>query len=166
MAIKKPSIESDFSQIPNKLIVDTTLSPGAFRVVAYLYSKPKSWTACNQDIQRQLKIKQRNTLAKYWKELISSGWVSRKKKPGGRGYDYELRKTQSMEKPHSGSRSNVRLNHTLESVPKVWKKRVWKNHTLSNTEISNNDNQNPKQKRPCQEEQTLTLVCTSLEVAS
>jgi hypothetical protein len=57
--------------------------------------KPDDWFFNNRDIQKQLGIKDDATMAKYWKELINSGWVSRTPalnhngKPSGY-YDYVL----------------------------------------------------------------------------
>ncbi len=71
------SIRKCFTKIPNALAVDLSLSSGAVRVFLYMSSKPDNWFFNNRDIQKQLGIKDDATMSKYWKELISSGWVSR-----------------------------------------------------------------------------------------
>ena len=36
-------LKRDYSQIPNDLITDLTLSAGALRVLLYLFTKPDEW---------------------------------------------------------------------------------------------------------------------------
>jgi len=89
------SLRKCFTKIPNALAVDLYLSSGAVRVFLYMSCKPDDWFFNNRDIQKQLGIKDDATMAKYWKELINSGWVSRTPalnhngKPSGY-YDYVL----------------------------------------------------------------------------
>lgn len=89
------SLRKCFTKIPNALAVDLYLSSGAVRVFLYMSTKPDDWFFNNRDIQKQLGIKDDATMSKYWKELISSGWVSRTSalnhngKPSGY-YDYIL----------------------------------------------------------------------------
>jgi hypothetical protein len=104
MSILRNKLKSKFSQLPNELITDTRLSHGAFRVAAYLFSRPENWEILNFDIQKQLNIRQSQTLADYWGELIKSGWVTReRKRENGKivgGFDYEL--SLIMENPQYG----------------------------------------------------------------
>jgi hypothetical protein len=67
----------NFTTIPNEIIVDKTISNGSFRLYCYLASKPTNWEVNNTDIKKQLGIGTGDTLAKYWKELIKSGWVEK-----------------------------------------------------------------------------------------
>ncbi len=95
MSIIRNKLSKKFTTIPNQLITDHRLSSGAFRVYVYLLSKPDGWKVINSDIQEQLNIKQGQTLANFWKELISLGWVTRCRNRDGEGkiiggYDYEL----------------------------------------------------------------------------
>lgn len=89
------SLRKCFSQIPNAIAIDLSLSSGAVRVFLYMSTKPDDWLFNNRDIQKQLGIKDDATMSKYWKELISAGWVSRTSalnhngKPSGY-YDYIL----------------------------------------------------------------------------
>ena len=72
-------LKRDYSQIPNDLITDLTLSAGALRVLLYLFTKPDNWNVYNADICKQLDISEK-TLTKYWNELLSSKWLRREKK--------------------------------------------------------------------------------------
>jgi len=77
-------LKSDFSQIPNELIIDMSLSAGALRVLLYLFTKPDYWKVYNDDICNKLQINEK-TLTKYWKELLSSRWLRREKLTGDDG---------------------------------------------------------------------------------
>lgn len=77
-------LKRDFSQIPNELIVDTTISSGALRVILYLFTKNDNWNVYNADICKNLDINEK-TLTKYWKELLSSKWLRREKSIGADG---------------------------------------------------------------------------------
>lgn len=87
-------LKRDFSQIPNELIIDTSISSGALRVILYLFTKDDNWNVYNGDICKQLDINEK-TLTRYWKELLSSKWLKREKSIGedGRftgGYVYHI----------------------------------------------------------------------------
>ena len=89
------SIRKRFTQIPNAIVVDLSISNGAVRVFLYMSTKPDDWFFNNRDIQKQLGIKDDSTISKYWKELINSGWVSRTPAVNHNGkpfgfYDYVL----------------------------------------------------------------------------
>lgn len=95
MSILINNLKEKFTTLPNEAITDTRICPGAFRVLSYLFSKPSSWKVNNSDIQKQLNISTGETMAKYWKELIKTGWLSRTKKKSktgkfNGGFDYEL----------------------------------------------------------------------------
>lgn len=87
-------LSGNFSQIPNELITDSELSDTAYRIVSYLFTKPDKWNVNNTDIQKKFNIKRRETMSKYWKEILKSGWVSRERKTSkGKqlaGFDYSL----------------------------------------------------------------------------
>ena len=72
-------LKANYSQIPNELITDLTLSSGALRVLLYLFTKPDNWNVYNADICKQLDISEK-TLTKYWNELLASEWLRREKK--------------------------------------------------------------------------------------
>jgi len=117
MSVLKNKLKAKFSQLPNELITDDRLSHGAFRVAAYLFSRPDGWNILNSDIQKQLGIKQAQTLADYWQELLYCGWITReRKRENGKivgGFDYELslfRENPQCEKPLF--RENVTIGET------------------------------------------------------
>lgn len=90
----KNNLKKDYSQIPNELITDMSISHGALRVILYLFTKPDNWNVYNKDIQKQLNISGK-TLAKYWKELLVSKWLKRTKRPPldknlAGGYEYHI----------------------------------------------------------------------------
>lgn len=94
------------SYVPTECITDLRISGGAFRVLSYMFSKPKGWDFCNKDFQDNIGIGRRETMARYWKELIESGWVFRTPKKGG-GFNYSLlvhgddRKNEVLERSDS-----------------------------------------------------------------
>lgn len=82
-----------FAPVPSKLISDLNISHGAFRTYSYLLSKanmPNGWEYFNNDIKKQIGIKDKDTIAKYLKELRENNWVERKRNNKTNGYDYIL----------------------------------------------------------------------------
>jgi len=79
-----------FTQIPDKIMLDTNISHGAFRVYCYLFSKPDGWDYFSNDIKKKLNIKKDHTIANYLKELRENNWVERKRNIKTNGYDYIL----------------------------------------------------------------------------
>jgi len=69
-------LKRDYSQIPNELITDLNLCNGSLRVLLYLFTKPDDWNVYNKDICKRLNISEQ-TLTKYWKKLLNSGWLKR-----------------------------------------------------------------------------------------
>ena len=100
-------LKRDFSQIPNELITDLTLSAGALRVLLYLFTKPDEWNVYNLDICKRLDISEQ-TLTKYWKQLIKSGWLRREPSRNEKGhltggYTYQIGNfTVSIQSTESG----------------------------------------------------------------
>lgn len=96
MGILKNRLTENFSTIPNGIIVDTRLSTGARILYCYLASKPDNWKIWNNDIKKSLGISNNHTIAKYFKELLDTGWINRTlnrsedSKSLSGGYDYEL----------------------------------------------------------------------------
>lgn len=139
MSILRNKLKNSFSQIPNEAITDKSLSANAFRILAYLFSRPDNWEINNADIKQRFDIKQDHTLAKYWKELLASGWIERERiKQNGKiagGYNYHL----IVENPHC-EKTHIRENTTLGE-----------NHTHNKTELNNNTkslNTNTEKKAP------------------
>jgi hypothetical protein len=118
---------------------------GAKVVYIYLASKPDGWKVWNKEIQNSLNIKDSGTIAKYWKELLDTGWIQRtaNKDDNGQfcgGFDYELLETPNTddtrigEKPESGknpSHSNTDLSSNTN---------INNNTNISNIVNSNNTN--------------------------
>ena len=73
------NLTKNYTTIPNELIIDTSISEKAFRLYCYLAAKPQSWEINNKDIMKQLNIGSNNSLAKYWNELINSGWIEKQR---------------------------------------------------------------------------------------
>ena len=85
-------LKRSYSQIPNELITDLSISAGALRVLLYLFTKPDDWSVYNADICKNLNIHS-ETLSKYWKELLASKWLRRtEKRDKGLfvGYEYSI----------------------------------------------------------------------------
>jgi len=77
-------LKEKYSQIPNELITDLTLSAGELRVLLYLFTKPNDWDVYNNDICKQLNISEK-TLTRYWKNLLKSKWLRRERKQDEKG---------------------------------------------------------------------------------
>ena len=89
MSVLHNRFNINFVQIPNTVITDTRISMQARLVYIYLRSKPDMWTVYNAEVMKSLGIKSTESMAKYWNELESSGWIIRKKTKVGT-FDYEL----------------------------------------------------------------------------
>ncbi len=72
-------LKDNFTQVSNEIITDTRITAVAVRVYIYIASKPTGWNVFNQDIQKRLNIKDKQTLANVWKLLISTGYIKRNK---------------------------------------------------------------------------------------
>jgi hypothetical protein len=68
-----------YASVPHEAIADKNISHGAFRVLLYIFSRPDGWKIYNNDIKKVIGIGKSHTLSKYWQELLSAGWISRKK---------------------------------------------------------------------------------------
>lgn len=79
------TLKKEYSQIPNELITDLTISAGALRVLLYLFTKPDNWNVYNKDICKRLSISEQ-TLTKYWKELLKSNWLKREQSRDEKGH--------------------------------------------------------------------------------
>lgn len=126
MSIVRNSIKESFTQIPNH-IVTANVSNGAFRVLVYLYTKPSSWYVRNKDIMERLNIGNKNTLAKYWHELLDNGLIERTR-TNGNSYEYVLKTVGTISGTTvgtinvptvgtiSGTHSNTKNNTDRKSV--------------------------------------------------
>jgi len=79
------NLTKNYTTIPNELIVDTSISAGAFRLYCYLASKPETWEVNNKDIMKSLKIGSKDTLSKYWNELIKNNWIEKQQERNSNG---------------------------------------------------------------------------------
>lgn len=70
---------SDYSKIPNDLVLDNRLSGGAIKIYLYLASRPDGWIVKNSDVKEKTGVKSDSVVSKYWQELLESGWLTRKK---------------------------------------------------------------------------------------
>lgn len=161
MSIIKNRLKNKFTTLPNE-IIESSISHAAFRIYCYLISKPDGWTVLNEDIKKKLRIKDKESMSKYWKELIDTGWIIREQhvnelgKFSG-GFDYQLNEhpidvigflvesenTRIPEipafgkTPHSG---NMRIHSNTDSYTnKESNSKAIKNSTISRKEIQEED---------------------------
>jgi hypothetical protein len=103
----KNNIKKGFTIIPNKLILDATLTDRARFVFCYMASKPDDWSFYHSAMAKELGYSI-DTLRKYIEELLLSGWLCREERRGEAGkfttYDYTLNDTKSTvsEKTRNG----------------------------------------------------------------
>lgn len=115
MSILHNPEKNNYSQISNDLINDIRISALARFIYVYLYSKPDCWIIRNFDVQNNIGIKDKNTMSKYWRELVSSGWIERKKNGDGT-FDYTVK--QSL--------AQIRISKNAENNENDTQ--IWKNH--------------------------------------
>jgi len=138
MTILKKSLTSNFTQIPNEAIEDMELSAIAFRMYAYLISRPDNWKVNNTDIKKRLGIKSNETMSKYLHQLINAGWLFREKTKDSKnrftgGYSYYI-----FDKKNPNSENFlIRKKSKLEKNPKH-------SNTDFNTNTNSNNNTNNK----------------------
>ena len=133
--IFRNKLKNKFSILPNSAIEDLRLHPIAFRMLAYLFSRPANWEVNNSDISKKIGIKDPKTLAKYWKQLEQTGWILRKKKKSkdgtfAGGFNYEL--TESPYYPN--------MDTVLNRIPSTLGQNGGLNNTDSNTNTDNSNN--------------------------
>ncbi|HRG62644.1 MAG TPA: hypothetical protein PLP75_06435 [Burkholderiales bacterium] len=128
-----------YTQFPNGAIIDPRLSDGAVRLFLYLCSKSGlEWSFNNSDIKKQLDIKRDETIAKYFKELMSSGWISRTTRikdgrPSGY-FDYTLYFEPIV--PATTKKADLHNNVTTKNAD-TENQQLPENSSLNNTEIKN-----------------------------
>lgn len=94
MGVLKNELKANFTQIPNKMLLDNNLSFGARILFCYLASKPDNWKIINSDICKTLMVS-KETVSKYFNELLKTGWISREREINAKGqfaggYNYTL----------------------------------------------------------------------------
>lgn len=135
MSIVVQETDVKFTKIANVLITDQRLSSGAKVLYCYLRSKPTNWKVINSDIINTLQMSQ-ESVAKYFKELISAGWIDRKKEQDEKGqllggfiyflFDLpkksiqeetpDTEKTQIREKPRHNNTNNINNTDLLSKT--------------------------------------------------
>lgn len=135
MSIVVQETDVNFTKIANVLITDQRLSSGAKVLYCYLRSKPTNWKVINSDIINTLQMSQ-ESVAKYFKELISAGWIDRKKEQDEKGqllggfiyflFDLpkksiqeetpDTEKTQIREKPRHNNTNNINNTDLLNKT--------------------------------------------------
>lgn len=142
MSILRNKLKDRFVQVPNELVTDNRISIPARLVYVYLASKPDGWKVLNDDVKKSLGIKDDSTLARYWKELINAGWITRKKcLPGENAGTYEY---YIEDVPKIGNLPNME-NSQKWDVSKNGKNPDYNNtDSYNNTEeLSNTENKPP-----------------------
>lgn len=100
MSVLKNRLKEKFVTVPKKIITDNQISFGAKIVYCYLVSKPNDWVIRNSDIMAELNIS-KDTIAKYFKELVVNGWIDRKRQVDSQNqftglYDYVIYETPKV----------------------------------------------------------------------
>lgn len=100
MSVLKNRLKEKFVTIPKKIITDKQISFGAKMVYCYLVSKPNDWVIRNSEIMEDLNIS-KDTIAKYFKELVVNGWIDRKRQVDSQNqftgvYDYIIYETPKV----------------------------------------------------------------------
>lgn len=124
---------SNFTQIPNELINDESISVQARFLFIYLNSKPDDWQFYNKQICKVMKCS-RDSLAKYMNQLKEAKWINVNQiNENGRfgGNQYELFQSPSMNLPCS--------ENTDAEIFRNGKNQVHTNTDSStNTDLKNN----------------------------
>lgn len=71
-------VKTDFIVILGLIIVDKRVSATAVRIYCYLASKVGCWSFYNSELKEVLGIKSDHSISKYLRELIDTGYLSRK----------------------------------------------------------------------------------------
>lgn len=124
----------NYTQIPNELITDTSLSHGAVRVFLFLASKPSGWDFYSKNIKKNLNISNDHTIAKYLKELRENGWLLRSRNNKTKGYDYTL-----MDKPVKPHIEEESTETEKDTQKKELNKNITSGYKLSNLAYRLND---------------------------
>lgn len=100
MSVLKNRLKEKFVTVPKKIITDNQISFGAKIVYCYLVSKPNDWVIRNSEIMEDLNIS-KDTIAKYFKELVVNGWIDRKRQVDSQNkftglYDYVIYETPKV----------------------------------------------------------------------
>lgn len=100
MSVLKNKLKDKFVTVPQEMIMSKELSFGAKVLYCYLVSKPNDWVIRNSELMGALNIS-KDTIAKYFKELVSTGWIDRKRQVDSQNqftglYDYVIYETPKV----------------------------------------------------------------------
>ena len=145
--IIKKKVLDNFTLVPNCIINDKELHNTAKMMFIYVLSKPDNWRINNEDIKINLNIKSSETIAKFWKELINRGWVTRFLRRNNEnnfvgGYVYELNNSIKIntEFPVFGKIPNTEKTR-IRKNSEYGKNRDYNNtDTLTKSNNNNTDN--------------------------
>lgn len=162
MSVIKNKLKSNFTQIPNGIIFDNNLTSSELRVLLFLWSCDDNWEIQNNYIMETFNIKDKSTMSRIWKKLISLGYIERKKsychvnnRPMG-GYDYilntELTEMRNNEISVSSHLEQLKVdqNPTLEVDQSTENNNntYFNNTKKNNTEKTNTQTDDNQYKRP------------------
>ena len=148
------SIRKCFTQAPNALAVDQSLCDGSVRVFLYMCGRPDDWQFNNADIQNRLGIKRAETIAKYWKELIETGWIARQPKLTANGkpsgyFDYILNFKPVKPTPYNPDKGTAKkVEEGTPDKPDTHNQQIRKNSSDSNNDVSSTNNDQSKNTPP------------------
>ena len=134
MSILKNKLKDKFTTLPNELITDKRISFGARILYCYMIGKPNEWIILNTDIITSLEIS-KDTIAKYFKELLDTGWIERERITNEKGhftggYDYIIHEKPVLVKSPNSEKVLIRKNIEDNNNTK----------TTINTKTTNNTN--------------------------
>jgi len=148
MNLLRNTLKKRYSQIPNELVTDLSISAGELRVLLYLFTKPDDWSVYNKDICKQLGISEQ-TLTKYWKKLITSKWLRREiahSKDGKLtgGYVYHIGTFDRI----CTNTVSIHSTETVNSIDHSNTKPINKDLTYTNTKVATHLFNKIKQVKP------------------
>lgn len=116
-------IRREFTVTPNALIQDSERTPQARFLYTYMASKPDDWVFYSEYLMSNTGWSD-ETLSKYLKELLDSGWLSRtERRVGGMfaGWDYTLHEVPTVpEKNRAGILpGRKKSDHTKKETPSL-----------------------------------------------
>lgn len=89
--VYKVTLDSNFTQIPNETLQDTSLSPEEVYLICNLCSRPEDWTFVKTEYWKQTSLG-RDRFFKTWSKLESKGYIRAIKRMEGNliRYDYQI----------------------------------------------------------------------------
>ena len=112
------NLTKHYTITPNAVATDTRLSLGARVLYMYLAGQDDSFIFWNKVMMKELGIKKPHTMAKYFKELLETNWISRNKNKFG-GFDYTLHPTSRKEDKYELLRADINNPLELQKLTEV-----------------------------------------------